>query len=374
MQRATARRVGTLRRVQARPEIAELRPYVPGKPASALRRELGVEQVVKLASNEGPFGPFPAAMAALERALPELNRYPERAAELAERLAERHGVSPDRIAPGNGADAVIGHIALAFLQPGDEVLMGWPSFVSYHLSSVKMGAVPVRVPLANGSYDLDAMAERIVPATRLVYVCTPNNPTGGIVNGDALRSFLDRVPESVLVVIDSAYHEYVTDPGHVDAVEVFGDRANVVVLRTFSKMFGLAGLRVGYAVAAPDVVADLGKVRGPFDVSELANAAAVASLDDAAECDRRRDLNRAERERLTAALEQRGLSVYPAAANFVCIEVGDGAALAARLEREGVIVRPLAAFGAPSCVRVTVGLPEHGDAFLAALDRCLQPV
>jgi histidinol-phosphate aminotransferase len=359
--------------VQARPEIAELRPYVPGKPASALRRELGLEQVVKLASNEGPFGPFPAAMAALEEALPELNRYPERAAELTERLAGRHGLTPERIAPGNGADAVIANIALAFLRPGDEVLMGWPSFVSYHLSTVKMGATPVRVALANGSYDLDAMAERIGPATRLVFVCSPNNPTGGIVGGDAIASFLDRVPDDVLVVIDAAYHEYVIDPAHVDAVAAFGDRPNVVVLRTFSKMFGLAGLRVGYAVAAPDVVADLGKVRGPFDVSEPANAAAVASLGDDAEVERRRDLNRRERERLTAELQQRGIALYPAAANFVCIEVGDGAALAGRLEREGVIVRPLAAFGAPSCVRVTVGPPEHDDAFLAALDRCLQP-
>ena len=365
--------IGTLRRVQARPEIAQLRPYVPGKPASELRRELGLEQVVKLASNEGPFGPFPAALAALEDALPELNRYPERASELTGRLADRHGLTPDRIAPGNGADAVIANIALAFLQPGDEVVMGWPSFVSYHLSTVKMGATPVHVPLANGSYDLDAMAERIGPSTRLAYICTPNNPTGGIVDGGAIATFLDRVPDRVLVVIDAAYHEYVTDPGHVDAVAAFGSRPNVVVLRTFSKMFGLAGLRVGYAVAAPDVAADLAKVRGPFDVSELANAAAVASLDDTAECERRREVNLRERERLIAELRQRGVTVYPAAANFVCIEVGDGAALAGRLEREGVIVRPLAAFGAPSCVRVTVGLPEQDDAFLAALDRCLQP-
>jgi histidinol-phosphate aminotransferase len=358
--------------VQARPEIADLRPYAPGKPASALRRELGIGEVVKLASNEGPYGPFPAAEEALAAALPALNRYPERAAELTERLGARHGLGPDRIAPGNGADAVIANIALAYLRPGDEVVMGWPSFVSYRLSAVKMGATPVHVPLAGGSYDLDAMADRIGPGTRLVYVCSPNNPTGGIVSGEALGSFLDRVPDDVLVVVDAAYHEYVTDPAHVDAVAAFGDRQNVLVLRTFSKMFGLAGLRVGYGVAAPEVVAELGKVRGPFDVSELANVAAVASLGDEAECERRRDVNEAERGRLVAALEQRGIGVYPAAANFVCIEVGDGAALAERLEREGVIVRPLAAFGAPSCVRVTVGLPEHDDAFLAALDRCLQ--
>jgi histidinol-phosphate aminotransferase len=359
--------------VQARPEIAELSPYPPGKPASALRRELGLEEIVKLASNEGPFGPFPAARAALADALPDLNRYPERAAELQERLAARHGLAPERIAPGNGADGVIANIALAYLRPGDEVLMGWPSFVSYRLSTVKMGATPVPVPLSGGSYDLEALAGRITSATRLVYVCSPNNPTGGIVDGDSLAVFLDSVPEDVLVVIDAAYHEYVTDQRHVDAVAEHADRPNVVVLRTFSKMFGLAGLRVGYAVAPPEVAAELAKVRGPFEVSELANIAAVASLGDEQECARRRELNRVERERLVSALQERGLTVSPASANFVCVEVGDGAALAARLEREGVIVRPLAAFGAPECVRVTVGLPEHDDAFLAALDRCLQP-
>jgi histidinol-phosphate aminotransferase len=359
--------------VQARPEIADLRPYPPGKPASALRRELGLDRIVKLASNEGPFGPFPAALAALREAVPQLNRYPERAAELQERLAERHGLPADHIAPGNGADGVIANIALAFLRPGDEVLMGWPSFVSYRLSAVKMGAVPVQVPLARGSYDLGALAERITPATRLVYVCSPNNPTGGIVDGDALEAFLGDVPEHVLVVIDAAYHEYVTDARHVDAVAAHAHRPNVVVLRTFSKMFGLAGLRIGYAVGSPAVTAELAKVRGPFEVSELANVAAVASLGDEEECARRREVNRVERERLVSALEERGVTVSPAAANFVCIDVGDGAALAARLEREGIIVRPLPAFGAPGCVRVTVGLPEDDDAFLAALDRCLQP-
>jgi histidinol-phosphate aminotransferase len=359
--------------VQARPEIADLRPYQPGKPASALRRELGVEQIVKLASNEGPFGPFPSALAAIAEAAPELNRYPEHGWELQQRLAARHGLPLDRIAPGNGADAVIANLALAYLRPGDEALMGWPSFISYHLSAVKMGATPVHVPLQDGAYDLDALADRVGDATRIVYVCSPNNPTGGIVGGTALARFLDAVPERVLVVIDAAYHEYVTDPGHVDAVAEHAHRPNVVVLRTFSKMFGLAGLRIGYGVAQPAVVSELAKVRGPFDVSDLANVAAAASLDDDREPERRRHANELERERLRRQLEARGLRIEPAAANFLCVEVGDGADLATRLERSGVIVRPLGGFGAPSCVRVTVGLPEHNDAFLAALDRCLLP-
>jgi histidinol-phosphate aminotransferase len=359
--------------VQARPEIADLRPYQPGKPASALRRELGLDRIVKLGSNEGPRGPFPAAAEALAAAVPGLNRYPEGGAELLERLASRHDLASERVAAGNGADAVIANLALAYLRPGDEVLMGWPSFVSYRLSAVKMGSTPVPVPLRDGRYDLEAMAAAVTAATRIAYVCSPNNPTGAIVPGDALARFLDTVPERVLVVIDSAYHEYVTDPGHVDAVGAHAGRPNVVVLRTFSKIYGLAGLRIGYGVAPAPVVAELGKVRGPFDVSELAQVAAVASLDDEAELERRRSENEGERRRLEAELAARGVHLYPAAANFICAEVGDGAALAARLEREGVIVRPLATFGAPSCVRVTVGLRDENDAFLTALDRSLQP-
>jgi histidinol-phosphate aminotransferase len=251
--------------------------------------------------------------------------------------------------------------------------MGWPSFVSYRLSAVKMGATPVPVPLRDGGYDLEAMAAAVTAATRIAYVCSPNNPTGGIVSGDALAAFLDAVPERVLVVIDSAYHEYVTDRGHVDAIAAHAGRPNVVVLRTFSKIYGLAGLRIGYGVAPAPVVAELGKVRGPFDVSELAQVAAVASLDDELELERRRSENEGERRRLESELGARGVKLYPAAANFVCAEVGDGATLAARLEREGVIVRPLAPFGAPSCVRVTVGLRDENDAFLTAFDRSLQP-
>ena len=189
--------------------------------------------------------------------------------------------------------------------------MGWPSFVSYRLSAVKMGATPVPVPLRDGSYDLEAMAAAVTAATRIAYVCSPNNPTGGIVSGDALAAFLDAVPERVLVVIDSAYHEYVNDPAHVDAIAAHAGRPNVVVLRTFSKIYGLAGLRIGYGVAPAPVVAELGKVRGPFDVSELAQVAAVASLDDTAEIERRRSENEGERRRLRGRAGGAGREALP---------------------------------------------------------------
>jgi len=360
--------------VRPRPALADLRPYEPGKPAAEVRRELGLERIVKLASNEGPYGPFPAALEAIGRAATQLNRYPERGGELAERLAERHATTPDRIAIGNGADAIVGLLSMAYLDPGDEALMGWPSFPSYRLDAVKQAATPVAVPLRAGSYDLDAMAERIGPRTKIAYVCNPNNPTGGMVGRAALRAFLDRVPDDVLVVVDEAYHEYVTDLDYPDAIaEHVHERPNVAALRTFSKIYGLAGLRIGYLVGPPEVVREAMKVRNPFDVSEIAHAAALASLDDPDEVVRRRDLNERGRAELAAALREAGMEPLPSVANFLTAAAGDGRALARALELEGVIVRPLAPFGAPDSIRVTVGTPEDNAAFAAALGRALQP-
>ena len=188
--------------MRARPAIADLKPYEPGKPAAAVRRELGLERIVKLASNEGPFGPFPSALEAIARQAPELNRYPELGWDLTERLAARHGVERESIAIGNGADGLVGCLSTAYLDPGDEALMGWPSFVSYYLDAIKMGATPVTVPLADGAYDLSAMAGRIGPRTKLAYVCNPNNPTGSMVGRDALTAFIDAIPDDVLVVVD----------------------------------------------------------------------------------------------------------------------------------------------------------------------------
>jgi histidinol-phosphate aminotransferase len=359
--------------VRSRPALDDLRPYEPGRPASEVRRELGLDRVVKLASNEGPYGPFPAALQAIARHAPELNRYPERGFELTERLAERHGVGPDRIAVGNGADAIVGCLSMAYLDPGDEAVMGWPSFPSYRLDALKMGAAAVTVPLRDGAHDLEAMAERIGRRTRIAYVCNPNNPTGAMVGRAALAAFLDRVPEDVLVVIDEAYHEYVTDPDYPDAVVEHAGRANVAVLRTFSKIYGLAGLRIGYMVAPAGVVRETMKVRRAFDVSELAHAAALASLDDSAEVARRRELNTRGRAQLAAALAAAGMPTLPACANFVAADVGDGRALARALLAEGVIVRPLEPFGAPESIRVTVGTPDENAVFADALARTLQP-
>jgi histidinol-phosphate aminotransferase len=358
--------------MRTRPAIASLRPYEPGKPAAQARRELGLSGIVKLASNEGPFGPFPAACEAIERAAPELNRYPERGLELRERLAERHRVAVERIALGGGADGIVSQLALAYLDPGDEAVMGWPSFVSYRLSAIRMGAQPVLVPLRDGAYDLDALAARVGPRTRLVYVCTPNNPTGGWVGREALDRFISELPEHVLAVVDQAYQEYVTEPGHPDVAAEHGERENVVCLRTFSKIYGLAGLRIGYAVAPPDVVDALGRVRNAFDTTELAHVAALASLDNEEELRRRCELNSAQREVVRAGLERLGMRPLPSIANFLCVEVGDGRAFAAALEREGVLVRPLEPFGDARSIRVTIGTAAENAVLLSALERCLQ--
>ena len=360
--------------MRARPAIADLKPYEPGKPAAAVRRELGLTRIVKLASNEGPFGPFPSALEAIARQAPELNRYPELGWDLTERLAARHGVDRSAIAIGNGADGLVGCVSTAYLDPGDEALMGWPSFVSYYLDAIKMGATPVTVPLADGAYDLEAMAARVGPRTKIAYVCNPNNPTGSMVGREALATFVDAVPDDVLVVVDEAYCDYITDPDYPDAItEHVGRLPNVAVLRTFSKIYGLAGLRVGYMVGPPEVVREVMKIRNAFDVSELAHVAALASLDDAAELQRRRDVNEQGRIALEATFEELGMHPFPACANFLAVDVGDGRALADALMREGVIVRPLDPFGAPECIRVTVGTPEENAVLTDVLARALQP-
>jgi histidinol-phosphate aminotransferase len=356
-----------------RPILDQLVPPMPGKPTAQLRREHGLSRVVLLGFNEGPYGPFPSALEAIARHAPGLNRYPERSGELREALAERLGVDARRIVVGNGADALIGDIALAYLDPGDEIVTAWPSFVSYPRDAVKLGARPVMAGLRDGRCDLDAMLERVTERTRLVFVCNPNNPTGGIVRREELAAFLDALPPGVLAVIDAAYHEYVSDPGYPDVIAEFQDRQNVVVLRTFSKIYGLAGLRIGYGVVPLETSQAMARVGRPFSTSELANVAALASLGQEAEVQRRRDLNAVGRAVIAQAFADAGIPAEPAYGNFVFARVGDADGLAARLEHEGIIIRPLAPFGAPDAVRVTVGTPEDNVLFGAALARALQP-
>jgi histidinol-phosphate aminotransferase len=358
-----------------KPAVRDIVPYEPGKPVEEVRRELGLERVVKLASNEGPYGPFPEALEALARLAPELNRYPDGGLyRLRAALAERHDVRFEEIAPGAGSDGVVDYLSQLALDPGDEIVCGWPSFPSYVIDAVKLGAVARQVPLRDHRYDLDAMLDAVGPKTKLVYVCHPNNPTGTMNTRAELDQYFDRVPDHVLTVLDQAYAEYIDHPDYADGVEAYlkaGRR--VVVLRTFSKIYGLAGLRVGYAVAPEEVVTAIGKVRRAFDVNSAAQEAALASVDAHEELARRRRENAEGLAELERIMREHGLEpVGPAVGNFLFAEVGDDARpLFEQLLQEGVIVRPAGGFGAPGAIRVTVGTPEENQFFGDALGRVL---
>jgi histidinol-phosphate aminotransferase len=345
-----------------RAALAELVPYEPGKPVEEVQRELGLERVVKLASNEGPYGPFPAALEAIERAAKELNRYPDGGAyRLRHALAGRHDVRFEEVTVCAGADAVIGYVALATLEPGDEAVTGWPSFPSYVLDPLKVAGVPVRVPLRDERFDLEALLDAISPRTKLVFVAAPNNPTGTTSTREELDAYFARVPGHVLTVLDQAYFEYIDDPDYPDGIEEYAKAGHrVLVLRTFSKIFGLAGLRVGYGVGPADVITAIGKVRRAFDVTSAGQAAALASLDQPEEIARRRAANVETMAALERALRDHGYEpAGPAVANFLFVRVGDAESLNDALLRQGVIVRPMSSFGAPDALRITAGTPDE---------------
>jgi len=340
-----------------RPSLEALPTYVPGR---------AIPGSIKLASNEVPYGPLPGVVEAIAEAAANSHRYPDMGVvELRGRLADRLGVGPERVATGCGSIALLEHLVKATCATGDEVLHAWRSFEAYPIVTIAAGATGVRVPnRPDHGHDLPAMAAAVTDRTRLVLVCTPNNPTGVAVHRAELDAFLDAVPESVLVVLDEAYREFVTDPDVPDCLAAYGDRPNVVVLRTMSKAWGLAGLRVGYLVGAPDVVATVGKVTTPFSTSAVAQAAALAALDAEDEMRRRATLVVSERERVETALRKQ-YDVPVTQANFVWLPLGDQAVpFAAHCEAAGVIVRPFAGDG----VRITIGTAEENDILLAAAE------
>lgn len=350
-----------------RADLEVLPAYVPGRSVADLARELGIAEAIKLASNEVPFGPLPGVPEAVAAAMTQSHRYPDMGVlELRDRLAERLGVAAERIVTGCGSVALAEHLAKATCLPGDEIVYSWRSFEAYPIISAGVGATSIRVPnTPEHGHDLVAMAAAITDRTRLVLVCNPNNPTGTSVRRADLDRFLDAVPSDVLVVLDEAYREFVTDDQVPDGLATYGDRPNVVVLRTLSKAWGLAGLRIGYLVAQPEVAAAIRKVLTPFSTSLVAQAAALAALDAEDEVIRRCALVISERERVTEALRKLYPDVPTSQANFVWLPLGDQAvAFGAACEQRGVIVRPFAGDG----VRVTIGTPEENDAFLAAAE------
>ncbi|GHJ46398.1 putative phenylalanine aminotransferase [Catellatospora sp. TT07R-123] len=347
------------KRSLTRPDLAALPNYVPGR---------SVPGAIKLASNEVPYGPLPGVAEAVAEAVTNVHRYPDMGVgALRDKFAKRLGVPAERVVTGCGSVALAEHLVRATCLPGDELVYAWRSFEAYPIIAATTGATSVKVPnTAVHGHDLDAMAAAITDRTRLILVCNPNNPTGTSVRRDEIDAFLAKVPEDVLVVLDEAYKEFVTDPNVPDGVEVYGDRPNVAVLRTLSKAWGLAGLRIGYLVAQPEVADAVRKVVTPFSTSLPAQAAALAALDAEDEMRRRCDLVIAERARVAKALHEHLPSVPESQANFVWLPLGDQAAAFAQVcEAEGVIVRPFAGDG----VRVTIGTAEENDALLRAAEK-----
>ncbi len=357
------------------PGVRGLEPYQPGKPESELRREYGLDDVIKLASNENPMGPGARALEAARDAMISVHRYPDGGGfELRQALAAHHGIPADCITLGNGSNDVLALVAAAFLGPDREAVFSAHAFAVYPIVTRAAGAAARVTPAISRNsampfgHDLEAMHAAIGPATRVVFVANPNNPTGTWLRGGELRAFIEAVPADVIVVVDEAYFEYADDADYPDASRWLAAHANLVVTRTFSKAHGLAGLRVGYGLSHPDIADLLNRVRQPFNVNTVAQAAAVASLRDTAYIRQSVDLNHEQRDWLRAELEALGLCVLPSAGNFLCFEVGRAVAeVNEGLLRDGVIVRPVANYQLPGFLRVTVGLPAENERFIGAL-------
>jgi histidinol-phosphate aminotransferase len=356
--------------IRTRAALEQIPAYVPGRSAEAVAAEHGITDVVKLASNEAPFGPLPAARAAIADAIAGANRYPDdRNTALTRALAAHYEVDPSQVLVGAGSVDLCRLAFAATIDADDEVVFAWPSFEMYPILAQQVGASAVRVALRDHTHDLDAMADAVSDHTRLVFVCNPNNPTGTAVDGGALARFLERVPSECLVVLDEAYREFVTAVGFPDGLDMLAAHDNVAVLRTFSKAYGLAALRVGYAIAHPDVITVLRKVAMPFRVNGLAQVAALASLEAQEEMRQRVDEVIAERVRLARALEALGFPVPQSEANFMWLDVPDEAvALGAFSERRGVVLRVFAGLG----VRITVGTRDENDRVLKVLTGAIE--
>lgn len=354
--------------------IRAISPYQPGKPISELAREMGLaeESIVKLASNENPLGVGEKTRAAMYAALADIARYPDgNGFELKDALRRRYGVELNQIVLGNGSNDILEMVAGALLGPEREAVFAQHAFAVYPLATQAAGARGIEVPAKNFGHDLDAMLAAITPATRVVFIANPNNPTGTFVPGHALEAFLARVPEHVLVVLDEAYTEYLAPDQRYDAVAWIARFPNLLVSRTFSKAYGLAGLRVGYGLGSPEVIDLLNRVRQPFNVCSVGLAAAAAALFDDEFLQRSYELNRDGMKQLTDGFQRLGLDWIPSAGNFVTFKVGDGADVNLRLLRQGVIVRPIAAYGMPEWLRVSIGLESENARFLEALPDAL---
>ena len=355
--------------------VRAIAPYQPGKPIAELAREMGLNEadIIKLASNENPLGPSPAALAAIQAALPELARYPDgNGFALKAALAKRYGVKPEQIVLGNGSNDVLEFAARALLTPGTSAVFSQHAFAMYPLVVQAMGARSIEVPAQDFGNDAQALLAAIEDDTRVIFIANPNNPTGTLLLPDALLALIEQIPPHVLVVLDEAYYEYLAPEVAADSVSWLSRFPNLLIARTFSKAYGLAGLRVGFALAHPEVAGLLNRVRQPFNVSSLAQAAAVAALGDTTHLQHSIALNNAGMRQICAGLQRLGLIFIPSFGNFVSFRIGSATAMYQRLLKRGVIVRPIANYGMPEYLRVSIGLEVENDKFLSALASAIQ--
>ena len=352
------------------PDILSLSPYVPGKPIEELQRQLGLTRVIKLASNENPLGPSPKAVTALAGANSTLHRYPDGGAyRLRQAIADRWKVTREQVILGNGSDEILGLLVRTFLTPGDEAVMADHTFVIYKMEVTAAHGKPVEVPLVNWTHDLEAMAQAISPRTRLLFLCNPNNPTGTMVSAEAVDRLMAEVPHDVIVVFDEAYFEYVRNPEFPDSMAYVKKGRNAIVLRTFSKIYGLAGLRIGYGVSTPEIINFLNRIRPPFNANSLAQRAALAALGDDEHVAKSRAVIAAGMEQVGNGLRALGLTSIPSEANFLFFDVQrDGQQVFEALLREGIIVRHIDG----TMLRVTIGQSDENTAFLQALQKVLR--
>ncbi|HET7838837.1 MAG TPA: histidinol-phosphate transaminase [Rectinemataceae bacterium] len=357
-----------------RKELGSVKPYVPGKPIDDVKREYGLERVEKLASNENPIGPSPLAVEAMRGELAHLNLYPDPGCvALREAIAAELGLSPDQLVAGNGGEHLLNMVATAFIGPGDEAVMSVPSFDVYAQSVGLMGGNPVQVPLKDNKHDLEAYLERIGPRTKLVYLCNPNNPTGSISTRAEVEAFVSRLDEDIILLIDEAYYEYAkARADYPSGLDILRRRPSTLVLRTFSKIAGIAGIRVGYLAGSKEIISELGKVKGTFYVNRLAQAAAIGALKDREHIQKTVALNAECMRLMKAWFDAKGLAYVDSAANFIFVDTGrDSMKLFEDLMRRGIIVRPGALWGYRTWLRVSTGSLEQTQAFLSALGELL---
>jgi histidinol-phosphate aminotransferase len=351
--------------------VSGIKPYVPGKPVEELERELGISDSIKLASNENPVGPSPRVLKAIindlsnTRSSVSLNRYPDgNGYYLKQALSQRLSVSEDEIILGNGSNELIDIAARTFLQPGDDAVMAHPSFVVYPMSTQAQGANAIQIPLKNYTHDLDAMAAAVTPGTKIVFVANPNNPTGTMNKKPEFDRFMQRIPEGVLIIVDEAYCEYVTEAAYPDSMHYLRQGRDILILRTFSKIYGLAGLRIGYGIGKKDIIAEMNKLRPPFNTSSLAQKAALWALQDEEHILRTREINEQGKHYLYKELDSLGLSYVHSEANFIFMPLKQNAQIIyTALLEQGVIVRPVGQYE----IRITIGLPAENKRFIDAL-------